>query len=66
MPRDNNFQSHFSGALHDCVEIIDLEPEQHTISIRPIFTIPDRAVVMFHFEAVQLKYKLPIRDKLFI
>ena len=66
MPGHNNLDTHFSGALHDCVKIVDLEPEQHPISVWPVIAIADRTVMVFHFEAVQLKDKLPIRDQLLI
>ena len=66
MPGRDNLDTHFSGALHDCVKIVDLEPEQHAISVWPVIAIADRGVMVFHREAVQLKDKLPIRDQLFI
>ena len=66
MPGHDNLDTHFSGALHDCVKIVDLEPEQHPISVRPVIAIADRTVMVFHLETVQLKDKLPIRDQLFI
>jgi len=66
MPRHDNLDTHFSGALHDCVKIVDLEPKQHPISVWLVIAIADRTVMVFHFEAVQLKDKLPIRDQLFI
>lgn len=66
VPGHNNLDTHFSGALHDCVKIVDLEPEQHPISVWPVIAIADRTVMVFHFEAVQLKDKLPIRDQLLI
>jgi len=66
MPGHDNLDAHFSGALHDSFKIVDLEPQQHPVSIGPVIAIADRAMMMFHFEAVQLKDKLPIRDQLFI
>ena len=63
MPRHDNLDTHFSGALHDRFKIVDLEPQQHPISIWPIVATANRAVMMFHFEAVQLKDKLAIRDQ---
>ena len=66
MPRHDNLDTHFSGALHHCFKIVDFEPEQHPISVWPVIAIADRAVMVFHREAVQLKDKLPIRDQLFI
>lgn len=59
----DNFHSHVSGALHDPVKIVYLEPQQYTVSVRFVITIADRAVIVFYFEAVQLKNKLAIRDQ---
>ena len=66
MPRQDDLYSHFSGALHDRVKVVYLEPQQYTVSVWLVITMADRTVIVFYFEAVQLKDKLPIRDKLFI
>ncbi len=60
MPRHDNFDIHFSAAPHDRLKIVDLEPEQHPVSIGPVLTIADRAVIVFALEAVQLKDELPV------
>ena len=41
-----------AGALHHGVEALHLEPEQHTIAIRSVGAIADRAVMMPDFKAV--------------
>ena len=66
MPGYDDLDAHFSRALHDCLKIVDLEPEQHPVSIWLIVTIANRAVMVFYVEAVQLKNKLAIRDQLFV
>jgi hypothetical protein len=66
MARDDNLDTHLSRALHDCLKIVDLEPEQYPVSVGPVIAITDRTVMVFHLEAMQLKDKLPIRDQLFI
>jgi hypothetical protein len=66
MPGQDDFHAHFGGALHDRVEIVDLEPQQNTVSIWLVITISDRTVMMFHFEGVQLKDDLAIGDQLLI
>jgi hypothetical protein len=66
MPRHDNLGPHFNGALYDLFKIVDLEPEQHTVSVGPVVRIAYRAVMMFHLEAMQLKHELAIRDQLFI
>ena len=43
-----------------------LEPQQYTVSVWLVVTIADRTVIVFHFEAVQLKDKLVLRDQLLI
>jgi len=62
----DNVDAHFSGPLHDRLEIIHLEPQQHTVAIWLVITIANRSVMVFHFEAVQLKNKLAVRDQLLI
>jgi len=66
MTRYHRFDGHFSGALHDCFKIVDLEPQQHPVSIWLVVTIANRPVMMFRVETVQLKDKLPIPDQLLI
>jgi len=56
MSRDDYIDAHFSGALHEFVEIIHLEPQQHAVPVRLVIPISDRAVMMFHGEAMQLQY----------
>ena len=63
MPGRDNLHSHFSRALHDRVEVVYLEPQQYPVSVWLVITIADRAVIVFYFEAVQLKNKLAIRDQ---
>jgi hypothetical protein len=66
MTRQHRLDAHFSGALHNRFKIVDLEPQQHPVSIWLVVTIANPPVMMFHLEAVQLKDKLPVRDQLFI
>ena len=62
----DDLNGHFSGALHYGIEIVDLEPQQHPVSVWLVITIADRAMMVLHFEAVQLKDKLAIGDQLLI
>jgi hypothetical protein len=62
----DDLYAHFSRALHDCVKIVNFEPQQDSVSIRFVITIADWAVMMFYFETVQLKHELAIRYQLFI
>ena len=66
MPGYHHLNAHLSGALNHGVKIIDLEPQQHSVSIRPVVTVADPAVLVLHFEAVQLKHKLTVRYQPFI
>jgi hypothetical protein len=56
----HDLDAHVRGALHNCVKVVDLEPQQHPVSIWFVITIADCAVMVFYFEAVQLKHKLAI------
>jgi len=53
----DDLHAHFSGALDDCVKVINLEPQQYAISIRLVIAITDGTVMVFDFESVQLKHK---------
>jgi hypothetical protein len=66
MTGDHNLDAHFGRALQGRVKVVNLKPKQHTVSIWLVITIPDRAVMVFYSEVVQLKYKLAVRDQLFI
>jgi hypothetical protein len=66
MPGHDDFDIHFVAALHDTFKIVDLEPQQNPISIGPVVTIADRAMIMFTLEAVQLKDELPVGNELLI
>ena len=63
MSRHDDLDAHFCGALHNRVKVVHLEPEQHAVSVWPVTRIADRTVMVFYFEAVQLKDKLAIRDQ---
>lgn len=62
----DDLHAHFSGALDDCVKVIDLEPQQYAISIWLVIAITDGAVMVFDFEPVQLKDKPLIPDQLLV
>jgi hypothetical protein len=63
MPGHYDLDAHFGGTLHDRVEVVDLKPQQYTVSVWLVITIADRTVIVFYFEAVQLKDKLAIGDQ---
>ena len=63
MTGHHDLHTHFTGALHDRVEVVHLEPQQHAVSVWLVVAIADRAVIVFHVEAMQLKDELSIRDQ---
>jgi len=63
MPGQNHLHVHFSRALHDRVEVLYLEPQQHAVPIRLVVAIADPAVMVFHFKAVQLEDELAVRNQ---
>src|SRR6185312_176631 len=57
VPRHNHLDGHLVGALHNSVEVIDLEPEQETVAVGLIVAIGDGTVVVFGLEAVKLQHE---------
>jgi hypothetical protein len=66
MPGHNDFDSHLGQALHYRVEVVHLKPQQHTVSVRLVIAIPNRAMIVLNLKAVQLKDKPAIGDQPFI
>lgn len=66
MPRQDDLDSHLSRALDHCVDVVNLEPQQHSVAVGFVIAVPDPAVMVLHFEAMQLQDKLAIGDQLLI
>ena len=66
MPRQQDVNAHFGGTVDDGIEIVHLEPQQHSVSVWPIVRIRYWPVMMLHFEAVELKNKLAVGNQLFV
>jgi hypothetical protein len=66
MAGQHDLDSHFGNPLHYRVEVIHLEPEQHTITVRSVGAIADGAVMMFNFKAVQLQDDLSGGEELLV
>ena len=66
MTGQHDLYAHLGSALHCRVEVIHLEPEQHTISVGSVGAIADGAVMMLDFKAVQLQDELAILHQLLI
>lgn len=62
----DDFHAHFRCALHDRIEILNLKPQQHSISIRFVISVGDRAMMMLDVETVQLKDDLSVENQLLI
>ena len=62
MPGLNHLDLHFFGTGHSCIEIVDLKPKEHAVSMRQIL-VADWTVMVFHIPAVQLHDQLPVRKK---
>ena len=66
MTGQHDLCAHFGSALHCRVEVIHLEPEQHTISVGSVGAIAEGAVMMLDLKAVQLQDELAILHHLLI
>lgn len=58
---------HFFNSAHAGIEVVDFEPEQEPVAVRGVVGICDGAVMVTHFESVQLKNQPAIvRDETFV
>jgi hypothetical protein len=51
----DNIGAHFLGTSNGRVEVVDLKPQEHSVSVRLKIRIPDGAMMMLHFPFMQLK-----------
>src|SRR5262245_62439907 len=58
MTRHNHLNSHPLRSCDRRIDVIDLEPQQHTISGRFVNGIADRSVMMLYIPPVELQYQL--------
>lgn len=66
MSGQHDLDAHGRGAFEDVVEVVDLKPEQQTVTIGPVVRIGDGAVMVFDGKAVQLKNNLTVMNQLFV
>jgi hypothetical protein len=67
MPGKNHLDLHFLGAGHRRIEIINLEPQEHAVSVRLEILIANRTVMVpHHVPAVQLKDQSIVQNKTLI
>jgi hypothetical protein len=55
MPGKNHLDLHFLGASHGRIEVVNLKPQEHPVSVGLEFWIADRTVMVPHVPPVQLK-----------
>jgi hypothetical protein len=60
MPGQHNFHVHLSGALQGRVKVVYFEPEQDAVSVGLVIAVANRSMMVFNFEAVQLKHQLAV------
>jgi len=65
MPRHNDFDSHFRNSSHCRVEVVNLKPQKHAISVRLGVGIADWAVMVKHLPSVQLHDQSVMRNQPF-
>jgi hypothetical protein len=66
MTRHDNLDVHFLGAGNSGVEIVDLKPQEHAISVWLKVGIPDVAMMVLHVPSVQLQDQPTVRNQPFI
>jgi len=59
----DDFDVHVDRSLHRLVEVIDLEPDKDPVTVRPVVTISDGAVIMGDLEGVKLENEMSIRNE---
>ena len=62
----HNLHAHLGGALQDRVKVVHFKPEQDAVSIGLVIAVANPPMVVFHFEAVQLKDQLAIGNQLLV
>ena len=55
--RQDDLDSHFLGACYCRINVLNLEPQQHTIAGRLVVWIADEAVIVRDFPTVQLQHQ---------
>src|SRR5215475_7397471 len=57
MSRTHNFRVQSSDPLHCVIKVVDFKPEEHSIAVRFVIRVTDRAVMMLNLKAVQLHHQ---------
>ena len=61
MPGMNHLDLHFLGTGDCGVEVVNREPQKHSVSIGSEIRIADRAVMVSHVPSMQLQHQLSVR-----
>ncbi len=66
MAGQHDLDAHFGDPLHCGVEVVHLEPEQHTVAVGSVGAIADGAMMVLGFKTVQLQNEAAIPHELLI
>ena len=66
MTWQDNLGVHLLGTNNGCVEVVDLEPQEYTVSVGFEIWIPDGAMMVLDIPSVQLHDQPAVRDQPFI
>ena len=55
MQWQKNLRLHFFRSLHHCVEFLRVKPKEQTVTVGLVAYVSYSAMIMFRFEAVELK-----------
>jgi hypothetical protein len=66
MPWKNHFDLHFLGAGHCRIEVVNLKPQKHSVSVGLEIRIANRTVIVPDVPPVQLKNQSIVQNKTLI
>jgi hypothetical protein len=62
----DDLDAELTSSLDGGIEVVDLEPQQHAIAVRPEVGIADGAVVVLDVPVVELEDERAVRDETFV
>ncbi len=60
--RQDDLRPDFIGPFHRSVEIVDLEPQQDAVAVRPSVGIADHTVFVLNVPGMKLEDQVPIES----
>lgn len=60
MAGQDHLDAHLTGALHDGIEVVGLEPKQKAVAVGFVGAVGDGAVMVLGLEAVELEDELVV------